>query len=111
MHDQGLPLHLWVEACNRTFYLQNRNPHQTLGMNAPMEAFLERRSNVSHFRIFGASIYYHVSKESRKKLESIKKLGVVVGYTETPHNYRMYLSSLRMKIVRRDVKFDEEKVM
>lgn len=28
-----------------------------------------RKSDVSHFRIFGASVYYHVSKYSRKKLE------------------------------------------
>ena len=34
-----------------------------------------------------------------------------MGYTETPQNYCVYLSSLRMKIVQRDVKFDEDKEM
>jgi len=32
LHDQGLPLHLWVEACNTIVYLQNRSPHRILGM-------------------------------------------------------------------------------
>ena len=34
-----------------------------------------------------------------------------MGYTETPHNYWVYFPSLRMIVVRRDVKFDEEKAM
>jgi hypothetical protein len=31
LHDQGLPLFLWVEACNTVVYLQNRSPHRVLG--------------------------------------------------------------------------------
>eukprot|EP00253_Pinus_taeda_P008934 PITA_08934 len=27
LHDQGLPLHLWVEACNIAVYVQNHSPH------------------------------------------------------------------------------------
>jgi len=34
-----------------------------------------------------------------------------VGYTETPHNYHVYLPSLKIIVVRRDVEFDEEKVI
>jgi len=60
------------------------------------ENFLGKKSYVSHFKIFGASVYYHVSKESRKKLEPPIELGVFVGYTETPHNYHVYFPSLRM---------------
>ena len=26
LHDQGLPLHLWAEACNTVVYLHNRSP-------------------------------------------------------------------------------------
>ena len=52
-----------------------------------------------HFRIFEGSVYFHVSKESRKNLESTIELGVFVGYRETPHNYHVYFSSLRMTVV------------
>ena len=34
-----------------------------------------------------------------------------MGYTDTPHNYRVYFSNNRMIVVRRDVKFHEEKSM
>jgi len=92
-------------------YLQNQSPQRIMGMITLEEAFSCRKSNLSHFDIFGASIYFHVLKESRKKLEPTKELGVFVGYTKTPHNYRVYFPSLRMIVVWRDVKFDEEKVM
>lgn len=66
---------------------------------------------MSHFKIFGSSVYCHVSKESRKKLEPIVELGIFVGYTETSHNYRVYMPYLRMIVVRNDVKFVEEKAI
>lgn len=34
-----------------------------------------------------------------------------MGYIESPHNYHVYLPSLRMIVVQRDAKFDEEKAM
>jgi len=86
LHDKGLPLHLWANACNTIVYLQNQSPHRILGMITLEEDLSGRNPDVSHFRIFGASIHFHVSKESRKKLESKTKLGVFFGYKETPHN-------------------------
>jgi len=50
------------------------------------EAFSGRKPDVSRFRIFGAYIYYHVSKDLGKKLEPTIELGVFMGYTETLHN-------------------------
>ena len=87
LHDQGLPLHLWVKTCNTLVYLQNQSPHQILGMITMKEAFSGRNSDVSHFKIFGAFVYFHVSKYSRKKLEPKTELEVFVGCTETTHNY------------------------
>ena len=66
---------------------------------------------MAHYRIFYSSIYHHVTKYARKKVELTDELGIFLGYTDTPHNYRVYLSSYRMTVVRRDVKFDEEKAM
>lgn len=64
-----------------------------------------------HFKIFGPSIYYNVTKDARKNVEPTAKLGIFVGYTYTPHNYWVYLPSHRMVVVCRYVKFDEEKSM
>ena len=66
---------------------------------------------MKHFRIFGSSVYCHVTKDARKKLETITELGIFLGYTDTPHNYWVYLPSHMMTMVYRDVKFDEEKAI
>lgn len=34
-----------------------------------------------------------------------------MGHTDTTHNYHVHFPSLRMTLVKRDVKFDEEKEM
>jgi hypothetical protein len=80
-------------------------------MKTPMEAFSGKRPDVSHFRIFGSSVYCHVTKDARKKLDPTAELGILVGYTDTPHNYRVYLPTSQRTVVRRDLKFDEQKAM
>ena len=80
-------------------------------MKTPEEAFSGKRPDVGHFRIFGSSVYCHVTKDARKNLESTTELGIFVGYTDTPHNYRVYLPTSRRTVVRRDLKFDEQKAM
>ena len=72
-----------------------------------METFSRKRPDVSHFRIFGSSVYCHVTKDAQKKLDPIAELGIVVAYTDTPHNYRVFLPTNQRTVVRRDLKFDE----
>ena len=52
-----------------------------------------------------------MTKDARKKLEPTAEVGIFVGYTDTPHNYRVYLPEIRKTVVRRDIKFHEEKAM
>ena len=56
-HYQGIPLHFWGEASNTKVYVQNRNPHQILRMRTPEEDFSGKKPDVSHFRIFGSSLF------------------------------------------------------
>ena len=99
LHDQGLLMHLWVEACNTAIYVQNRCPHRVLGMSTPEEAFTGKKPDVSDFKIFYSSIYVHWTKNARKKLEPTAEVGIFVGYTETPHNYRVFLLDSWMTVV------------
>jgi hypothetical protein len=92
-------------------YVKNHFPHRVLGMSTPEEDFTGKKPDVSHFKIFGSSIYVHVTKDARKKLESTAKLGIFLGYTETPHNYCVYFPNSNMIVMRRDIKFDEGKAM
>jgi hypothetical protein len=107
LHDQGLPMFLWAEACNIVVFLQNRSPHKVLGRVTPEEAFTGKRPNVSHFRILGNLVYFHVPLESRKKLEPTTTKGIFVGYNEIAKAYRVYVSTLRRTLIMRDVRFEE----
>ena len=109
LNDQGLPLHLWVEAFNTMFYLQNKSPHQILGMGTPKESFSGNKPDVAQLRIFGSSVYCHVIKDAWKTLYPTIELGIFLGYIDTPHNYQVYLPTRRMTVVHRDVRFDDEK--
>ena len=80
-------------------------------MKTPEEAFSGKRPDVGHFRIFGSSVYFHVTKDARKKLELIVELGILAGYTDTPHNYWVYLPTIQRTVVHRDLEFDEKKAM
>jgi hypothetical protein len=52
IHDQHLPMFLWVKASITAMYVQNRSPHKTLRNMTPEEAFIRVKPEVGHFRIF-----------------------------------------------------------
>ena len=93
-------MHLCAEACNTTVYVQNRCPHRLLGMSTPEEDFTGKKPDISHLNIFGSSVYIHVKKDARKKLEPTAEFGIFLGYTETPHNYRVHFPDSQMTVVR-----------
>ena len=99
LHDQGLPLHLWAEACNTIVYVQNRCPHKVLGMSTLEEAYSGKRCDISHLRIFGSPVYMHVTKDARRKLDPTAEVGIFVGHIDIPHNYRVYFSDSRKTVM------------
>ena len=92
-------------------YVQNCCAHRVLGTSTPEEAFTGKKPDISHLNIFGSSVYIHVTKDTKKKLEPTAEVGIFVGYTEAPHNYRVYFPNSQMTVVRQDIKFNEEKAM
>lgn len=82
-----------------------------MGSKTPEEAFTGKKPDVSRFRIFGCMTYSHVPEEKRTKLEPTAKKGIFVGYSETSKAYRIYIPALRKIVLRRDVRFEEEKVV
>jgi hypothetical protein len=80
-------------------------------MSTPEEAFTGKKPNVLHLNFFGSSGFVHVNKDARKKMEPTAEVGIFLGYTETPHNYRVYFPNSKMTVMRRDIKFDEGKAM
>ena len=89
--------------------MQNRCPHKVLGMSTPEEAYSGKRPDISQLWIFGSPVYMHVTKDARRKLDPTTEVGIFVGYTDTPHNYRVYLSDSRKTVVRRISNFRRRK--
>ena len=74
-------MHMWVEVCNIVVHVKNRCPHRILVMSTPEEDFTSKKHDVSHFKIFSSTVYVHVTKDTRKKLELTAKVCIFVGYT------------------------------
>ena len=109
LYDQSLPFFLWVEACNTTVYVQNMSLHRALGFQTPEEMFTGKIPEIGHFRIFGCLTYSHFPSEKRTKLEATRERGIFVGYDETSKAFRIYHLAQRKVVVRRDVRFEEER--
>jgi hypothetical protein len=92
IHDQSLPMNLWVESCMKIVYVQNKTPHQILKSITPKEAFIGLKPEIGHFRISGCLVYFHVPKEKRFKLEPLGRKGTFLGYNESSKAYRIYIS-------------------
>jgi hypothetical protein len=109
LYDQDLPKFLWAEACSTAVYIQNKSPHKVLGRLTPEEAFTGKKLEVGHLRIFGCLVYCHIPLDKSLKLDSTTEKGIFVGYNETSKAYRVYIPALKKTMVRRDVRFEEEK--
>ena len=101
LHDQDLPMHIWVEATRTVVYVQNYTPHRVLKNKTPEEVFSNKKPEVSHLRIFGCLVYVRIPKEKRKKLDPSGKKGIFVGYSKSSKAYRIYISqdSRRLPLV------------
>jgi hypothetical protein len=80
-------MNLWEEACVTTIYVQNHSPHQILKKINLEEEFTKLKTNIRHFIIFGCTLYLHVSKEKRSKLEPSGRKGKFVGYNESSKSF------------------------
>jgi hypothetical protein len=111
IHDQDLPMCLWVEATMVVVYVQNRLSHSALGIKTPKEMFTGKKPEVSHLKIFGCPIFIHIPKEKRNKLEPSGKKGIFMGYCEVSKAFRIYILGHHHIDIIKDVTFDEYAVL
>ena len=90
IHDQDLPMRLWVEAARTTVYVLNRLSHSALGFKTPEEMYTRKKPEVSHLKIFSCPVYVHIPKEKRIKLDPSRKKGIFVGYCDLYTNPLVY---------------------
>lgn len=79
-----LPQKFWAEALSTALYLRNRSPTKSVKGMSPFEAWTGEKPKIDHLRIFGCTVYAHVPKDERKKLDPKAKKCILLGYgTET----------------------------
>ena len=71
--------------------------------------FTRKKPEIGYFCIFGCPTYSHVPSEKRTKLEATRERGIFVVYDETLKAFRIYLLTQRKVVVRREVRFEEER--
>ena len=108
IHDQDLPMHLWVEAARIVVYVQNILSHNALGFKTPEEMYTRKKPEVIHLKIFGCPVYVHILKYKRTKLNPSRKKGIFVGYCEVSKSFRIYISGFHHIDISRVVTFNEE---
>jgi len=59
-----------------------------LGSKTPEEMFTSKKPKVSHFRIFGSHVYFHVLKEKRNKLGASGKKGMTLSELKLVENFQ-----------------------
>jgi hypothetical protein len=70
--------------------------------------FTEKKSEVSHLKIFGYPVFIHILKEKRNKMEPSGKKGIFVGYCEVSKAFRIYIPGYHHIEISGDVTFDED---
>ena len=108
LHDQDISMHLWVEAARKMVYVQNHTPHRVLDNKTLKEDFSGEKPEFSHIRIFSYSVYIHIQKEKRTKLDPSRRKGIFVGYSDTSNSCQIYFQGLKKIDINRDVTFYED---
>ena len=103
------PQTFWAKALSTAVYLRNRSPTKSLAGMTPFEAWKGHKPNVNHLRVFGCTVYAHIEKDERSKLDSKARKCVLLGYGTRTKGYRLYDVDRKRVIHSRNVSIEEEK--
>jgi hypothetical protein len=87
--DADLPQCVWAEAAAAAAYLHNRSPTKE-GTATPQEVWSGKKQNVGHLKVFGCVAFTHVPHVKRHKLDASGVKGIMVGYTESTNQWRIW---------------------
>jgi len=108
--QSGLPKLFWAEAINTAAYTRNCLPTKATSVT-PHERWFGYKPNISYIRVFGCLAYSHIPEQLRSKLDSKAENMVLVGYASQSKGYRLYNPNSKRVVIKRDVTFDETKLV
>jgi len=102
--EADLPNKYWGEAVNAANYLQNRLVTKATG-TTPLERWNGTKPNLKNMAIFGSTVYAHIPKELRRKLNVKAKELKFMCIADDAKGFRLLDPTTDKIITSRDVKF------
>ena len=107
--DSGLPLELWAEAIQHAAYVRNHCPTVAVSDGVPAGVYHGEIPDCSHFRVFGARVFYALLKHQQPtKFSPRGKMGFFVGFPPGIKGYRVYSPDTKKIVIIRDVLYWDE---
>lgn len=104
----SLDKRFWAEAAKSAVYVLNLTGSSSVTEKTPYELWEKKPLCIEHLHAFGCSVFVHVPKEKRKKLDMKATKCVFVGYGINKKGYRCWNPETNLITTVRDVKFVEE---
>lgn len=87
-----MPNEFWAQADALTAYLENITPLASKKLLTPHKLWYGQTPKYDHFHAFGYLAYIHIGQELRRgKFANTARRGVMLGYQEVHHGYRIWL--------------------
>ena len=102
----NLPHKFWAETLTTAVYLRNRSPTKAVAGMTPFEAWNGYKPDVAHLRVFGCTVYAHIEKDERSKLDPKAKKCILLGYGVQTKGYRLYDIERKRVFYSRNVLFE-----
>ena len=102
-------IYLWGEAVLAIAYIYNRTPHSSLGFKTPYEVAFNIKPNIDNIKIWGLIIYYKIKGPNNYKLHLQAQQGILIGYGQDSHNYKIFNINNKRALWSRDVRIIEGK--
>ncbi|KAL3638973.1 Beta-galactosidase 8 [Castilleja foliolosa] len=94
LFDSGVPTNFWPEAVATSVYLLNRLPTKILDFKTPSNYFQTMTDKIIKPslppKIFGCTVFVHIPKSNRSKLDPCALKCVFLGYGNNQKGYRCY---------------------
>lgn len=102
----GAPTSFWDFAAEYAAYTSNLwlDKNNTTAF----QKYFGRQPKLTHLRIFGCGVIFHVPKEKRRKFDPSGKAGIFIGFTKTPRNCWVYDPVARRTFFTADARFQED---
>ncbi|GJS62618.1 retrovirus-related pol polyprotein from transposon TNT 1-94 [Tanacetum coccineum] len=111
--ESNAPNFFWPEALATATYLINRLPTKILKMKTPLETLSEYHTLPQVLtlepKVFGCTVFAHIPKSYRDKLDPCAEKCVFVGYGVNQKGYRCYNPKTRHMITTMNCDFLETK--